>query len=57
MSIYITGDIHGNPQRLSNASFPAGKQLTKEDLLCITQSGAKQYAEVQDMLGKKADGN
>ena len=35
MSIYITGDIHGNPQRLSNANFPAGKQLTKEDYVII----------------------
>lgn len=35
MSIYITGDIHGYPERLSNANFLAGKQLTKEDYVII----------------------
>ena len=35
MSIYVTGDIHGAPQRLSKASFPDSKQLTKEDYVII----------------------
>lgn len=35
MSIYVTGDIHGNPERLSNINFPVGKQLTKKDYVII----------------------
>lgn len=36
--------------------FATAQQLTQEDILCI-HSGANQYSEVQNMLGKKADGN
>ena len=35
MSIYVTGDIHGNPSRLSTAIFPEQKEMTKEDFLII----------------------
>lgn len=35
MSIYITGDIHSRPNRLSTDSFPQGKNLTKEDYVII----------------------
>ena len=33
--IYITGDIHGNPSRLSTDIFPEQKDMTKEDFLII----------------------
>lgn len=38
MSVYITGDIHGDLdiQKLSFASWPESKGLTKEDVLIIT---------------------
>lgn len=35
MSIWITGDIHGNPSRLSSNVFPEGKELTKDDYVII----------------------
>lgn len=36
MSVYITGDIHGDPfSRLSRRNFPAGNDLTKEDYMII----------------------
>ena len=34
-SIYVTGDIHGNPARLSSDTFPAGKKLNKDDVVEI----------------------
>jgi len=33
--IYITGDIHGNPMRLSYKKFPEGRELTAEDFVII----------------------
>lgn len=33
--IYVTGDIHGNPNRLSNKHWPIAKELTKEDYVII----------------------
>jgi len=33
--IYITGDTHGNFQRLSSKQFKEGKELTKDDYLII----------------------
>lgn len=33
--IFFTGDIHGNPVRLSSTSFSEGKQLTKNDYVII----------------------
>ncbi len=33
--IYITGDIHGNPVRLSSDNFPQQKQMSKEDVVII----------------------
>lgn len=33
--IYVTGDIHGNPVRLSNRCFPEGKEMTKDDYVII----------------------
>ena len=33
--IYITGDIHGNPSRLSTDIFPEQKEMTKEDFLIL----------------------
>lgn len=33
--IYVTGDIHGNPSRLSANIFPEQKEMTKEDFLII----------------------
>lgn len=38
MSIYITGDLHGElslPSRLSGKKFPEGKQMTKDDFVII----------------------
>lgn len=35
MSIWVTGDIHGNPVRLSTDIFPEQKEMTKEDFLII----------------------
>ena len=31
MAIYITGDIHARPERLSSNTFTTGKELTKDD--------------------------
>jgi hypothetical protein len=33
--IYLTGDIHGDPRRLSMLGFPEQKELTKEDYVII----------------------
>ena len=33
--MFITGDIHGNPFRLSAKKFPLGKKLTKDDYIII----------------------
>ena len=33
--IYLTGDIHGKPERLSFRNFPLGKTLTKNDYVII----------------------
>lgn len=35
MSVWVTGDIHGNPQRFSTNIFPEQKEMTKEDLVII----------------------
>ena len=36
MSIFVTGDIHGEIYpRLSNASFPAQRELTKDDIVIV----------------------
>lgn len=35
MSIYVTGDIHGNPSRLSTDIFPEQKEMTKDDYVII----------------------
>jgi predicted phosphohydrolase len=35
ITIYITGDIHGNPFRFSSKKFPEGKQLTKDDFIIV----------------------
>ena len=35
MSIYITGDTHGDFRRFSADNFPEGKILTKEDYVII----------------------
>lgn len=33
--IFITGDIHGNPVRLSSDNFPKQKEMTKDDTVII----------------------
>ena len=33
--IYVTGDIHGNPDRLGTRYFPEQKEMTKEDYVII----------------------
>ena len=33
--IYITGDIHGDPRRLSMECFPEQKEMTKDDYVII----------------------
>jgi len=33
--IYVTGDIHGDPSRLSSDSFPEQKEMTKDDYVII----------------------
>lgn len=35
MSIYVTGDIHGNPSRLSTDIFPEQKEMTKKDYVIL----------------------
>ena len=35
MAIYVTGDIHGNPSRLSTDIFPEPKEMTKEDYVIL----------------------
>lgn len=35
MSIFVTGDIHGNPARLSSKTFPEGKSMDKSDVVEI----------------------
>lgn len=35
MSIWVTGDIHGNPVRLSSESFPEQREMTKDDYVII----------------------
>ena len=35
MSVWVTGDIHGDPIRLSMSAFPEQKRLTKEDYVII----------------------
>ena len=33
--IYVTGDIHGNPERLSNENFPEQKEMSRNDYVVI----------------------
>lgn len=33
--IYITGDIHGDPSKLSSDIFPEQKEMTKDDYVII----------------------
>ena len=33
--IYVTGDIHGNPMRLSRRAFPEQKEMTKDDYVIV----------------------
>ena len=33
--IYITGDIHGSPERLSIKNFPVQKELNRDDYVII----------------------
>ena len=35
MSIYVTGDIHGVPRRLSTSIFPEQKEMTRNDYVII----------------------
>lgn len=35
MAIWITGDIHGNPSRLSTDIFPEQKKMTKKDYVIL----------------------
>ena len=35
MSIFVTGDIHGDPRRLSSEIFREQKEMTKDDAVCI----------------------
>lgn len=35
MAVFITGDIHADPFRLSSSNFPIGKHLTREDYVII----------------------
>lgn len=35
MAVWITGDIHGNPQRFSTGIFPEQKEMTKDDNVII----------------------
>lgn len=35
MAIWVTGDIHGNPSRLSTDIFPEQKEMTKEDYIIL----------------------
>ena len=36
MAIYITGDIHGNPERLSNKRLkPFGLELNNRDIVIV----------------------
>lgn len=35
MSIFVTGDCHGNVRKFNNSSFPEQKELTKNDTVII----------------------
>ena len=35
MAVWITGDIHGNPQRFSTDIFSEQKEMTKDDVVII----------------------
>lgn len=35
MAVWITGDIHGNPQRFATDIFPEQKEMTKDDVIII----------------------
>ena len=35
MSVWVTGDIHGNPRRFSSDIFPEQKEMTKNDVVII----------------------
>lgn len=35
--IYITGDIHGSPERLGMHSFYEQKEMTRDDIVIICQ--------------------
>lgn len=35
MAVWITGDIHGNPQRFSTDNFLEQKEMTKDDVVII----------------------
>lgn len=35
MSVWVTGDIHGNPQRFSSDVFPEQKEMSKDDYVII----------------------
>ena len=50
MSIYITGDIHGNPRRLSNKNLRLlGLEITEGDKVIVCGDfGLPWYDDVED---------
>lgn len=49
--IYVTGDIHGVPVRLSSKNFPEQKEMTKDDYVIICGD----FGLVWDRFGENAD--
>lgn len=49
--IYVTGDIHGKPYRLSTDSFPEQKEMTKDDYVIICGD----FGLVWDYVGENAE--
>ncbi len=59
MSVYVTGDIHGDPRRLSTSVFPEQREMTRDDYVIIlgdfglVWSGDKEEAYWLKWLEKK----
>ncbi len=51
MAVWITGDIHGNPQRFSTDIFPEQKEMTKDDTVIILGD----FGLVWDYKGERSD--
>lgn len=54
MSVYITGDIHGNPTRIYNMWFEGTHELTESDVIVLLGDvGANYYGGKRDLMMKE----